>query len=253
MIKHTSFALLLLFLLTQCHDVTLDDAQKDTTAPSIDIGTTDPTGKFSGIYKNNADITIDRGTQLYFIASAFNSGGVKNLVLAVSNPAITQVRSGAPDAQNKVPQSLKILADEAGIPIKVTFSNPGETVKVEAVSENHNFKQSTLTLNYTVPDPPVIEYLKFPKRINGLEDGYVNLGNSTDILWNVTHCSAGCTVSLVAKIDPGWTTTVFTLNNLPASGSHTVTPTRITHYTLTATNKWGSVTKEVDQDVHIEH
>ena len=249
--------LLIPFYFFECN-VEVPSASRDAP-PVITIGSTDPNGKFSKSYTADAQVVVDQGTQLVFISSAFNSGGVKNLVLSISSLSQTFLRTSQPDAKGKVPKQLNILNDDAGNVIRVMLNNPGQTVKIEATSENYNFMQAKLTLNFTVAfPPPQVDYLKFIKRLppngNGEEDGYINLGQSTSILWNVLNCPPGCNITLTAKDGIGFTNTVFALNNLPAQGSHVVTPReQFTRYFLTASNTSGTVTKEVTQQIYIPH
>ena len=232
------------------------------TPPVITIGVRDTRGKFSATYTADAQLVVDKGTDLVMVSSAFNSGGVKNHLLSFSSSSESFLRTSTPDSKGKVPRQLNIVSDNSGGAIHLLLNDPGKSVQVIATSENYNFMQSKITVSYTVAyPPPRIDYLKFTKRLppngNGEEDGYINLGQSTNILWNVENCQRGCSISLVALVAKdgfNYVNKVFELTGLSPQGSHQVTPQdHFTKYILTATNASGSAAKDVLQEIFIPH
>jgi hypothetical protein len=79
-------------------------------------------------------------------------------------------------------------------------------------------------------------------------NGFINVGESATLSWQVSFCGSGCTVSLRGR--EGLGNSVLNMPNVAASGSQTVTPHFNTFYTLSATNSAGSASKEKEVKLH---
>lgn len=80
----------------------------------------------------------------------------------------------------------------------------------------------------SVQTPPVIEEFTVTSK-------QINSGESATLAWKATNTTA-------VSIDQG-------IGNITATGTKTVSPTNTTTYTLTATNKYGTITKSLSINV----
>ena len=95
------------------------------------------------------------------------------------------------------------------------------------------------------PPPPA------PKINSFAGKEYIPVGGSTTLTWSVANCGAGCQITLEGRNDPGWARVFLRATQLPAQGSHTLTPgSTNSKMTLTATSPSGTDTKSITIDLY---
>lgn len=107
-------------------------------------------------------------------------------------------------------------------------------------------RYSKLIQSQAPPPPPPPKITMF----NAAPDnGYVDKGKPVTLSWEVTNCSAPCSVSLRGLFGIGFTQTLYSANHLATSGSVTTLPsqqTTMTNYVLDVTGANGPATKTIN-------